>query len=451
MKESDAIAKEANREKESSPAKSDKNVHRVRNEPEKQLGSLRGVIATITRNGGKPSVESIATELSGMPTGERASALLALQRTHGNRYVQWVVMGIQAKLTVGQPGDMYEQEADRVAEQVMRMPNSQIRSKEDTPKILRKRSIANSPEVHPDIESDLNTQRGSGQPLPGHIRAFFEPRFGYDFGDVRIHTDAQADKFNRALGARAFTLTRDIYIRKQDANLSSQQGQRLLAHELTHVVQQNAVHRSTQGEMIQCTEIGDILDAFFSTSRRERIWIMNESDPYTARVRQWQPVINAVEAAKRDLEGNCENWRQNHMTDPSWSPGPTDPPVTDPNAWARWVASPPGTDPQTAGIAFLIYKSTGVQTDELYTSAIGSFGIYVTAEDIDCAHRQCRLRVWMYNAMDRTSFGRYARYFPGSGMARQYMWWNWEEEHNWSPTPGGGSGESSGGSGWGWE
>ena len=140
--------------------------------------------------------------------------ILYLQRTIGNQAVQRMVRSgaLQAKLRIGQPGDVYEQEADRVADAVMRMPDSQIRSKEDTPKILRKRSIANSPEVHPDIKSDINTQRGSGQPLPDHTRAFFEPRFGYDFGGVRIHPDAQADKFNRVLGARAFTLNQDIYI-----------------------------------------------------------------------------------------------------------------------------------------------------------------------------------------------------------------------------------------------
>jgi len=67
-------------------------------------------------------VESIATHLSSMHAAQRASALLALQCTHGNRYVQRVVAGIQAKLVVGQPGDKYEQEADRVADAVMRMP-----------------------------------------------------------------------------------------------------------------------------------------------------------------------------------------------------------------------------------------------------------------------------------------------------------------------------------------
>ena len=89
--------------KEFSPAKSDNNIQGLRNEPDRQLGSLRGVIDTIRRGGGTPSVESIATHLSSMHTAQRAPALLALQQTHGNRYVQRVVTGIQAKLKVGQP------------------------------------------------------------------------------------------------------------------------------------------------------------------------------------------------------------------------------------------------------------------------------------------------------------------------------------------------------------
>jgi hypothetical protein len=91
MKESVAITKEADAKRGFSPTRSDKSVQYVRDAHERQLGSLRGVIGNIRRDGGKPSVDSIATELSNMPaTGERASVLLALQRTHGNRYVQRV-------------------------------------------------------------------------------------------------------------------------------------------------------------------------------------------------------------------------------------------------------------------------------------------------------------------------------------------------------------------------
>jgi hypothetical protein len=102
--------------KEFSPTRSDKNIQELRNEPERQLGSLRGLIDTIRRDDDTPSAESIATHLSSTSSAQRAPALLALQQTHGNRYVQRVIAGIQAKLKVGQPGDIYEQEVDQVTE-----------------------------------------------------------------------------------------------------------------------------------------------------------------------------------------------------------------------------------------------------------------------------------------------------------------------------------------------
>ena len=127
MNKSIMIGKEADAKKGfSSARRNDKSIHRIRDERERQLGSLGGVIGNIGRDGTAFSAESIATELGGRSAAERAPALLALQQTHGNQYVQRVVAGIQAKLTVGQPGDKYEQEADRVAELVMQMPEPQL-------------------------------------------------------------------------------------------------------------------------------------------------------------------------------------------------------------------------------------------------------------------------------------------------------------------------------------
>jgi hypothetical protein len=245
MKESVAVAKEADAKKWVSPTKSDKSIRRVRNEPERQLGSLRGVIGNIRRNGGKPSVESIATELSGMPSAQRAPALLALQQTHGNRYVQRVVSGIPAKLVVGQPGDIYEQEADRVAEQVIRMPEPgvprQVEEVEEEEEELQAKELSGqTSEISPNLEARINTIRGGGQPLPTSTRAFFEPRFGYDFSQVRAHTDAEADTLNRVLNARAFTTGQDIFFRHVAYNHGSSSGRKLLAHELTHLIQQGA-------------------------------------------------------------------------------------------------------------------------------------------------------------------------------------------------------------------
>jgi hypothetical protein len=290
MKESAAIAKEANRKEESSPTRGDNNIQRLRNEPERQLGSLRDVIGNIRRNGGTPSVESISTELSVMPSSYHAPVLLALQRTHGNRYVQRVVAGIQAKLKVGQPGDVYEQEADRVADLVIRMPEPRVRQPEEEEKeglmqtplaeqitplvqrqvepergekegeeILQPKEVSGqTPEDTPDLESRIQSMKSSGQPLPETDRSFMERGFGVDFSGVRMHTNSEADQLNKELNAQAFTYGRDIYFGAGRYTPGTSSGKRLLAHELTHVVQQGSDLQNISFAVVQ-RDIYDLL------------------------------------------------------------------------------------------------------------------------------------------------------------------------------------------------
>ena len=251
MTESVAVTKVAVTQKDSSPTKSDISSHRVQHEPKRHLGSLRSVINTIRHDGGTPSVDSIATELSGIASAERASVLLALQQTHGNRYVQRVVVGIQAKLKVGQLGDKYEQEADRVADAVMRMPERQVQrqaeeEEKEEEEIQTKPLPSQTSEVVSDVETSINSIRGGGQPLPGSTRAFFETRFGQDFSQVRLHTDARAADAARAVNARAFTTGQDVVFGAGQYAPGTEHGRRLMAHELTHVIQQyGGVYAST--------------------------------------------------------------------------------------------------------------------------------------------------------------------------------------------------------------
>jgi Domain of unknown function (DUF4157) len=83
----------------------------------------------------------------------------------------------------------------------------------------------------------------AGRPLDRAARALLEPRFGHDFGQVRVHTDAAADLAARELGARAFTSGRDIVFARDQYAPHTPAGRRLLAHELTHVVQQRSAPR----------------------------------------------------------------------------------------------------------------------------------------------------------------------------------------------------------------
>ena len=91
----------------------------------------------------------------------------------------------------------------------------------------------------PEVEQAIQAARGSGQSLDSGVRAQMEPAFGADFGGVRVHTDNEAETLNRDLGARAFTVGQDIFFRQEAYQPGSSGGRELLAHELTHVVQQN--------------------------------------------------------------------------------------------------------------------------------------------------------------------------------------------------------------------
>jgi outer membrane protein OmpA-like peptidoglycan-associated protein len=136
--------------------------------------------------------------------------LLAMQRLHGNRHVQRV-------LALARQGD-------------------------------------GTAEVAPEVEHAINQARGGGQALDSQAREQMEPAFGTDFSDVRVHTGSEADTLNRAVSARAFTTGRDIFFRDGEYNPGSSDGRELLAHELTHVVQQRG---STVQAKLEVSEPGD--------------------------------------------------------------------------------------------------------------------------------------------------------------------------------------------------
>ena len=162
---------------------------------------------------------------------------------------------IQAKLTVSQPGDAYEQEADRVADQVVsRVAGPALQRKcalcngagtcpkcnQGAAQIQRKSHAGESHEIESGTAAEIDRLRGGGQALSPTLRGDLEPQFGQDFGQVRVHTDGHAADLASAVGARAFTSGRDVVFGQGQYQPGSTEGQRLLAHELTHVVQQGA-------------------------------------------------------------------------------------------------------------------------------------------------------------------------------------------------------------------
>lgn len=221
---------------------------------------------------------------------------------------------IRAKLTIGQPNDKYEQEADRVADEVMRISGADIahRMQDDeeeketiqtrplgdriTPLIQRqdeyteeeeevtvqasrsnnngvvlqrlcpeceeetvqrqtkeedeegifqaKTKNAETPSVTSGIESRIRNIRGGGQSLDRATRFFFEPRFGVDFESVRVHTDAAAENITNRINAKAFTFGQDVVFGAGQYVPDGNEGKRLIAHELTHVLQQSGTSRN---------------------------------------------------------------------------------------------------------------------------------------------------------------------------------------------------------------
>ncbi|MDH5181208.1 MAG: DUF4157 domain-containing protein [Gammaproteobacteria bacterium] len=237
-------------------------------------------------------------------------------------------MPVQAKLTIGQPNDKYEQEADRVADQVMRMPDSaaaaaparqatggvvqrtcatcsaEYNSAEEedrpvdqkslcpqcrvqakpladqiTPLVQRQSDNAlieddeekdatlqtsatpgNAPVAGPGVASAIGSMQGGGQPLSPTARGFMETRFGHNFSHVRIHADTTAARISRQINARAFTVGPNIAFGAGQYQPDSPAGKKLLAHELTHVVQQGAVspviQRQSETPMANVTQQG---------------------------------------------------------------------------------------------------------------------------------------------------------------------------------------------------
>lgn len=198
------------------------------------------------------------------------------------------VPAVQAKMTVGKTGDKFEREADKMADKVMRMPSpassakeekiqrktdeklqkkeneklqkapaeEKLQKKEDDKirkapareeKLQRKSNDA-APAVSSTMQSAIRSKAsGGGQPLSADVRRDMEGRFNADFSQVRVHNDAEAGKLSNQLSARAFTHRNHIFFSRNQYQPGTSGGRQLLAHELTHTIQQgHAVQRSPQ-------------------------------------------------------------------------------------------------------------------------------------------------------------------------------------------------------------
>jgi hypothetical protein len=158
---------------------------------------------------------------------------------------------IQAKLKVGAVNDPLEHEADRVADRVMRTPESKVSITTVTPQISRKcagcEEEENLQRKSAGVEAVLREApglvhevlRSPGRPLDSIARAYFESRFGHDFSRVRVHTDGPAAASAEAIKARAYTVGSEVVFGGGQFSPATTEGKKLLAHELAHVAQQN--------------------------------------------------------------------------------------------------------------------------------------------------------------------------------------------------------------------
>lgn len=228
----------------------------------------------------------------------------------------------QAKLTVSQPQDPYEQEADRVADRVMRMESHGLSEKSATHTqpigIQRKCDTCGSEEDvvsrkgSNDINQEVNVsdsvgkvlQSGSAQSLDNTTRNFMESRFGYDFSQVRIHTNSNAVESTKTLNARAYTLGQDIVFGEGQYTPHTNQGRHLLAHELTHVVQQGKASTVKPKSKVQESHSNNILQQQGQKVQRHEDAIAVSNSP-TSSVQRFPEWLNFSSDKCTSERWNC--------------------------------------------------------------------------------------------------------------------------------------------------
>ena len=193
--------------------------------------------------------------------------------------------GVQqaSALSVSSPTDAAELEAQSTAKNVVRMPAPRgvlaqasatrlQRSAALVPQtgVQRSASAPAPPPVSSATAAEIGSSRSSGSPLPSDVRGFMEPRFGADFSAVRIHTDDRAARISRQLNAQAFTVGNQMFFGRDRFQPDSTDGKELIAHELTHTIQQGAALQRSEDvsvttrapESVQRLGVSDALDYF---------------------------------------------------------------------------------------------------------------------------------------------------------------------------------------------
>ena len=182
---------------------------------------------------------------------------------------------VQAKYAVSEPNDPFESEADQMADRVVSPSPAESQHFFDssnaslvqrrldetlqekplaeniTPVMLKEKESDQDVMTGPETENQISTLSGNGNPLDPKIRSGMEQRFGVDFGRVKIHSDGSAEALSNRLGAHAFTTGNDIFFNSGKYSPETLSGKHLLAHELTHTIQQGANSKTIGKQAIQ--------------------------------------------------------------------------------------------------------------------------------------------------------------------------------------------------------
>ena len=243
---------------------------------------------------------------------------------------------VQPRLVVGVADDPFEREAERSAHAVTsgdRMPATSAfdgsplagrlmrlvqravgkaepeKKKDDDEKEKRARKAPDGPGgpgIAPvGIESDVQAMSAGGSPLPTSVRSMFEPRFGFDFSDVRIHTSNQAAGAALSLGARAFTVGDHVFFGPGQYQPTSRSGQHLIAHELTHTIQQKPGAARAARLLAAPRQAQRFLqDVKDSIAEKIRTWVTRDFPPWDliTLIIGWDPIRNVA------VKGSTKDW-----------------------------------------------------------------------------------------------------------------------------------------------
>jgi Domain of unknown function (DUF4157) len=214
------------------------------------------------------------------------------QTTNANPSPRAASFVVQPKLRIGPVDDPLEREADQAAVAVMagdRVPTlssasilPQRKSVEEDGQTLQRKQAGPAPAPAEAPAIVLDVLRSPGEPLDAATRAYFEPRFGRDFGEVRVHRDALAAKSARGLGAAAYTAGNKIVFSDHFYAPSTFIGRRLIAHELTHVLQQHKAAPLVQREPLpEYKSTDNVTDIKLAYNRDGEVWQLTLEGDFT--------------------------------------------------------------------------------------------------------------------------------------------------------------------------